>query len=243
MSQRVVLAALLAASGCYLPANQPASYPPQQQGQTYYTPPPQQQTQQTYQSPPQQLPQTYQPPQQTYQPPPQQQTYQPPPPQPVYTPPDEGTVVNINDIPPEEEAPNVDVFYDALAPYGRWQNDPTYGRIWFPNDAGYQPYTNGYWQPTDYGFTWISDEPHAWATAHYGRWVSWNGRWAWRPDTVWGPAWVQWRQSPNGYVGWAPLPPEGARRDLPDPYWHFVPADSVTRIDVRTVYPRVDVRL
>ena len=98
--------------------------------------------------------------------------------------------------PPEESAPTVDVFNEALSPYGRWQNDAQYGRIWYPSESGYQPYHKGYWQQTDYGWTWISDEPFGWAVTHYGRWI-WNGRWAWVPDTTWGPAWSS-GASPKG---------------------------------------------
>jgi hypothetical protein len=38
--------------------------------------------------------------------------------------------------------------------------------------------------------------------------------WVWVPDTVWGPAWVGWREGGN-YIGWAPLPP-GCREFGPD---------------------------
>jgi hypothetical protein len=60
---------------------------------------------------------------------------------------------------------------------------------------------------SDYGWTWVSDEPFGWATYHYGRWA-WDSQvgWLWVPGTDWAPAWVAWQQG-NGYVGWAPLPP------------------------------------
>ena len=69
---------------------------------------------------------------------------------------------------------------------------------------------------TDSGWYWVSDEPWAWATYHYGRWDydSYYG-WVWVPDTEWGPSWVEWREG-DEYVGWAPLPP-GARYG-PDGY-------------------------
>src|SRR6185503_19526629 len=55
---------------------------------------------------------------------------------------------------------------------------------------------------------WVSDEPWAWATYHYGRWQLAGGYgWVWVPETVWAPAWVSWREG-GGYVGWAPMPPE-----------------------------------
>ncbi len=46
-------------------------------------------------------------------------------------------------------------FYDNLAPYGQWIEDPQYGYVWSPNeDANFRPYyTNGYWVMTDYGNT------------------------------------------------------------------------------------------
>ena len=103
---------------------------------------------------------------------------------------------------PGSTVSSVDVFYNDLAPYGSWYNDPTNGWVFAPADGSYVPYTNGHWADTDYGFTWVSSDPFGWATDHYGRWV-WANRWIWLPSTVWGPAWVQWREGP-GYVGWAP---------------------------------------
>ncbi len=100
-------------------------------------------------------------------------------------------------------------FYDELAPYGEWISTPEYGWVWSPYDmeAGWRPYTNGHWEYTDYGWTWVSDLDWGWATFHYGRWYfdDMYG-WVWIPGTVWGPAWVAWRHG-DGYIGWAPLPP------------------------------------
>jgi hypothetical protein len=75
--------------------------------------------------------------------------------------------------------------------------------------AGWQPYADGYWAWTSYGWTWVSYAPWAW-TLHYGRWavVPAYG-WVWLPGTVWGPAWVDWYWG-AGYVGWAPLSPFGS---------------------------------
>ena len=186
----------------------------------------------SYQSPPP-LPQTYaSPPQASYV----------PPPAPVYTPPEpDGTYVNLNVVPPSDPAPTIDVFYDSLAPYGRWEYDPGLGRVWIPSNPSFEPYHDGYWQVTDYGFTWISNEPFGWAVYHYGRWT-WRGRWAWIPNNVWGPAWVQWREA-DGYTGWAPLPPDNVRTVIPEERWHFVPTPDVTRVDVVNVYSTVDPRV
>lgn len=110
-----------------------------------------------------------------------------------------------------DQAPDIDVgfFYSELSPYGEWVRHPQYGWVWFPRDveAGWRPYSLGRWVDSDYGWTWVSDEPFGWATYHYGRWA-WDpyAGWLWVPGTDWGPAWVAWQQG-NGYVGWAPLPP------------------------------------
>jgi hypothetical protein len=110
-----------------------------------------------------------------------------------------------------EQAPDVDVgfFYNELSPYGEWVRHPQYGWVWFPRhvNAGWRPYSLGRWVESDYGWTWVSDEPFGWATYHYGRWA-WDPEvgWLWVPGTDWGPAWVAWQQG-NGYIGWAPLPP------------------------------------
>jgi hypothetical protein len=102
-------------------------------------------------------------------------------------------------------------FYEPLSPYGRWEVVGSYGRCWIPGgvEAGWSPYSNGYWQQSDAGWYWASDEPWGWATYHYGRWDSSpQYGWYWVPQTQWAPAWVSWREG-GGYVGWAPLSPSG----------------------------------
>jgi Family of unknown function (DUF6600) len=99
-------------------------------------------------------------------------------------------------------------FYDELEPYGRWV-DCSYGDCWVPErvSRGWQPYSNGEWVYTEYGWTWVSYDPWGDSPYHYGTWVYTNRYgWAWIPGTVWAPAWVTWSYSDN-YVGWAPLPP------------------------------------
>jgi len=127
-------------------------------------------------------------------------------------------------------------FYDDLAPYGEWIDDPQYGYVWVP-DAGtdFRPYyTNGYWVNTEYGNTWVSDFPWGWATFHYGRWTysSYYG-WTWIPGSQWGPAWVSWR-SGGGCFGWAPLGPGvsidysfGGGYNVPDYWWVFTPQQYI----------------
>src|SRR6185295_18596100 len=100
-------------------------------------------------------------------------------------------------------------FYEPLTPHGEWVVIGSYGRCWRPArvETGWRPYCNGYWQRTDAGWYWVSDEPWAWATYHYGRWdFTDQYGWYWVPQTQWAPAWVSWH-SGGGYVGWAPLLP------------------------------------
>lgn len=104
---------------------------------------------------------------------------------------------------------DVGLFYDELAPYGRWYEVDDYGWVWRPRvSTGWRPYTVGQWVWTDeYGWIWTSAEPYSWAVYHYGRW-DWDPElgWFWVPGYDWAPAWVSFR-SGGGYVGWAPLSP------------------------------------
>jgi hypothetical protein len=138
---------------------------------------------------------------------------QQPDPQPAYLPPQSAPVIVEQAPPPPPPVVVIqqdDDFVQPLSPYGRWVVVGDYGRCWQPSqvEVGWRPYTNGHWELTPDGWYWVSDEPWAWATYHYGRWqLAANYGWVWVPETVWAPAWVSWR-SGGGYVGWAPLPPE-----------------------------------
>jgi hypothetical protein len=104
---------------------------------------------------------------------------------------------------------DVGFFYDDLAGYGNWVQQPSYGWAWRPRAvaSSWRPYRAGHWVSTDEGWTWISDEPYGWATYHYGRWYDDPSYgWEWIPGNQWAPAWVAWQEGGN-YVGWAPLPP------------------------------------
>ena len=139
-----------------------------------------------------------------------------------------------------EPVADVDVFYDRLAPYGVWVDEPSFGRVFIPDRDGFVPYTEGHWQYTTIGFVWISADPFAWATVHYGRWIYSRAfrRWAWRPDTVWGPSWVEWRVS-GDYFGWAPLAPTITIEigyAPPIESWHYCAAAHLVDTNVSRYY-------
>ncbi|HEY6952413.1 MAG TPA: DUF6600 domain-containing protein [Bacteroidota bacterium] len=137
---------------------------------------------------------------------------------------------------PQEDAPEaVNLFYADLTPYGEWIQFEPGMYAWHPLavDPGWRPYMRGRWVWSDYGWYWVTAEPFGWATYHYGRWYldDFYG-WIWIPDTIWGPAWVEWRYN-DDYVGWAPLPPYARfhvtvgirfteRWVAPPVYWSFI---------------------
>ena len=137
-----------------------------------------------------------------------------------------------------ETTVTVQAFYEPLGPYGTWVDDPTYGRVWRPRDAGadWRPYTYGRWAYTsEYGWVWVSEEPWGSVVYHFGQWV-WTSQygWVWVPGDAWAPAWVEWCYS-GDYIGWSPM--------APDPYWQT--GDYASSFDCsayysRTVYVRQD---
>ena len=228
MRSRILLPLLL--TGCYV---QPYTPPPGQPGQPQpYAQPAQ--PAQPYADPAQPAQPGYLEPAPVAQPAPLPPQAEPTPPPPVYA---EPVYTDVSVDVAGSNVPSVDVFYNELAPYGSWYDDPKYGWVFAPPSPSYVPYSNGHWKYTDYGFTWVSADPFGWATNHYGRWV-WVNRWVWRPDTVWGPAWVQWRQGDNT-VGWAPA---GYDDDayVPETHWRFVAAGSVLAPDVNRYYVTVN---
>ena len=139
------------------------------------------------------------------------QTYEgeaPPPP------PDDDTAQSATppaDALPPGQAPDQETFQQSLSPYGRWVDTAEYGRVWVPyeSDPDWQPYTDGYWVDTAWGWSFAPTVPWGWATFHYGRWGFGLGLgWFWVPGFVWSPAWVSWRYSP-GFVCWSPFAPAG----------------------------------
>src|SRR5262245_16553540 len=89
---------------------------------------------------------------------------------------------------------------------GSWYYEAEVGHVWRPYvAAGWQPYSNGHWIWTSWGWTWVPYDPWGWVTFHYGRWGhSAAIGWYWIPGATWGPAWVSWAVG-GSYVGWCPL--------------------------------------
>lgn len=135
---------------------------------------------------------------------------------------EEGLSAGLVDQESDQIGVESDDFYgsESLNSNGRWVKLSKWGTCWQPTNvsSGWAPYTNGSWKDCDdCGWTFVSDEPWAWACYHYGRWakVGIGCGWAWVPGTVWAPSWVSWRQGREescNCVGWAPLPPEAGCR-------------------------------
>ena len=127
--------------------------------------------------------------------------------------------------------------------YGRWEQSPEYGAIWYPRvvASGWAPYQTGHWAwIRPWGWTWVDDAPWGFAPFHYGRWVYYRNAWCWAPGTyvrrpVYAPALVAWVGGPGANlsisigggpaVGWFPLAP----REV------YVPAYRVSPRYVRDV--------
>ena len=139
---------------------------------------------------------------------------------------------------------SVSSFHQTLAPYGRWVVAGSYGEVWVPagitND--WEPYWDGEWLGTDYGWTWVSYDPWGDIPCHYGTWA-WADPygWVWEPGTVWAPAWVTWAWT-DDYIGWAPVPATfgitisgyaGPAVTLPSPRYVFVPATQFVGVNVQ----------
>ncbi len=64
------------------------------------------------------------------------------------------------------------VGYSDLDDNGTWNEEPTYGSVWYPNSVppGWAPYSNGYWGWVGpWGWTWMDYSPWGFAPYHYGR--------------------------------------------------------------------------
>jgi hypothetical protein len=167
------------------------------------------------------------------------------------------------------EPVTIETFKESLNPDGEWikitkeeiDSDGVVGEqtgfvdedinveyIWRPNPiyiyTGWNPYTNGRWIWTDWGWMWASNFDWGWATYHYGRWW-WSGvyGWVWSPGYRWAPAWVTWRFAEN-HIGWYPLSPRislyagisNINYNYRNENWTFVERNNFTRtIDNNTI--------
>ena len=128
-------------------------------------------------------------------------------------------------------------FQQELSPYGRWVNNPRFGQVWIYDDVSFKPYyTDGHWEYTNYGWSWISDYDWGWAPFHYGRWEEdpYYG-WMWIPGYEWASAWVSW-SSVDDYYGWAPLG-YGVNINvsfgsIASNRWNFIPRRNICDRDV-----------
>lgn len=153
------------------------------------------------------------------------------------------TAAPIRRAPPEFDDADpsaVRLFFDVLATYGSWNEDPRLGLVWSPTKEGvgaaFVPYaTHGRWThrafdsgsgPKTDEYVWVSDLPWGWVTFHYGRWTFAGERgWAWVPGRRYAGAWVDWRVpdtregggEANAVVGWGPTPPSQLWRVSPGP--------------------------
>jgi hypothetical protein len=166
----------------------------------------------------------------------QESQFEPPPPPPD----DEAPAAVPPSAQPPPAPPDEVLFRAQLSPYGRWIQTPDYGWVWQPAGVSpeWQPYADGQWVSTTYGWSFVSTVPWGWAAYHYGRW-GWRAGfgWYWVPGYVWGPAWVSWRWT-NGYACWAPLGPRGFVYGRHWPGWVVVPHAHFTAPIQRWAVPR-----
>lgn len=82
-------------------------------------------------------------------------------------------------------SPADDAGYDELDRYGKWYDEPRYGRVWLPYAyGGRAPYRFGHWERFGIGWTWIDPAPWGFVTFHHGRWAFLHHlhRWCWVPE-------------------------------------------------------------
>jgi hypothetical protein len=142
---------------------------------------------------------------------------------------------------------------EELDRHGRWERHPEFGVVWFPLNVavGWAPYQVGRWVwVRPWGWTWVDANPWGFAPFHYGRWVSYRGRWCWVPGAyvarpAFSPGLVAWVGGPAASVtvtiggrgrplpgsSWVPLAPHETYRP-----WYPVPRPE-RRHPVHPVHP------
>jgi hypothetical protein len=146
-----------------------------------------------------------------------------------------------NRVKAQELSVNFSLFQRELGPHGRWMTNPRFGQVWIYNDPGFKPYySDGHWEYTNYGWSWVSDFDWGWAPFHYGRWeYDPSFGWMWIPGYDWGAAWVSW-SSYDDYYGWAPLG-YGVNINvsfgsIPYDRWTFIPRRNICDRDINRYY-------
>ncbi|MGG9961253.1 DUF6600 domain-containing protein [Ferruginibacter sp. SUN106] len=140
---------------------------------------------------------------------------------------------------------NFSLFQRELGPHGRWMTNPRFGEVWIYNDPGFKPYyTDGHWEYTNYGWSWVSDFDWGWAPFHYGRWeYDPSYGWMWIPGYDWGAAWVSWSEY-DDYYGWAPLGygvnVNVSFGSIPYDRWTFIPRRNICDRDINRYYVSPD---
>jgi hypothetical protein len=128
--------------------------------------------------------------------------------------------------PETEDSLGVGMF-NELEYYGQWHHMEPYGWVFRPSVVSeWQPFINGHWIWTQYGWMWVDYDPWGWATSHYGYWTyDFAMGWVWIPDYTWSPVQVDWVMF-DDYICWSPVPPPGTRFKEPwdaDKAWVSVP--------------------
>lgn len=142
------------------------------------------------------------------------------------------------------------VGYADLDDNGTWQDEPSYGHVWYPNQVsvGWAPYSYGSWNYVGpWGWTWVDYSPWGFAPFHYGRWNNFGGRWGWCPGPyggypVYGPAFVGFLGGRGGFgfgvgigVGWFPL----GYGEIYRPWYHYRAGGAYIRnINIHNTYIR-----
>ena len=131
-------------------------------------------------------------------------------------------------------APTLRPFYDELEEYGDWVLVEPHGWVFRPrvNTVAWRPYQDGHWEPSyAFGWVWESNDPFGWITDHYGFWFNDDFQgWVWQPYGAWAPSWVAWVQV-GGFVGWAPLGPDGTVNydKVPGGVFTYVPVTALAQ--------------
>ena len=129
-------------------------------------------------------------------------------------------------VPADADSMDVGMF-DELDFYGQWHRLDPYGWVWRPTVVReWQPFLNGHWIWSQYGWMWVDYDAWGWATSHYGYWTTdFMLGWVWIPDYQWSPVQCDWLIY-DDWVCWSPVPPPGSRFKEPwegDKAWVAVP--------------------